>query len=134
MNFLVFFFFFFFPKKCHGIWCFLSGSNGKESTRNAGDTRHTGSIRVSGRYPGGGNDNPLQCTFLENPMNRGTWQATVHRVAKSQTQLMQLSMHTQQMVYSCKYLYSQYRIYTFHYHLFLYTGSLGKEMSKILIF
>ena len=41
-----------------------------------------GSIPVSGRYPGGGNVNPPQYSCLENPMDRGAWQATVHGVAK----------------------------------------------------
>ena len=45
------------------------------------------------RSPGGGHGNPLQYSCLENPMDRGTWQAAVHRVAQSQTQLKQLSMH-----------------------------------------
>ena len=45
------------------------------------------SIPGSGRSPGGGNDNPLQCSCLENPMCRGAWWAAVHRVAKSQAQL-----------------------------------------------
>ena len=44
-----------------------------------------GSISGWGRYPGGGNGNPLQYSCLENPMDRGTWQAIVHGVAKSQT-------------------------------------------------
>ena len=39
------------------------------------------------RSPGGGNDNPLQYSFLENPMNRGAWRAPVHGVTKSRTQL-----------------------------------------------
>ena len=39
-----------------------------------------------GRSPGEGNGNPLQYSFLENPMDRGAWQATVHSIAKSQTQ------------------------------------------------
>ena len=47
-----------------------------------------------GRSPGGGHGYPLQCTRLENPMVRGAWQATVHRVAKRQTQLKRLSMRT----------------------------------------
>ena len=47
---------------------------------NAGD-----SIPGLGRSPTGGNGNPLQYSFLENPMDRGTWQAAVHRVTKSQT-------------------------------------------------
>ena len=42
--------------------------------------------------PGEGNGNPLQYSCLENPMDRGTWQATVHGIAKSQTWLKQLSM------------------------------------------
>ena len=57
---------------------------GKEFACNSGDT---GSIPVSGEYPGEENDNPLQYSYLRNPMDRGTWWATVHGVAKSQTQL-----------------------------------------------
>ena len=44
-------------------------------------------LRVSGRSPGEGNSNPLQNYCLENPMDRGGWQATVHGVTKSRTQL-----------------------------------------------
>ena len=44
--------------------------------------------------PGGGNGNPLQSSCLENPMDRGAWNASVHMVAKSQTRLKQLSKHT----------------------------------------
>ena len=62
---------------------FPGGSNGKESTCNAGNP---GSIPGSGRSPGEGNGNSLQYSCLENPMdNRGAWQAIVHEVAKSQT-------------------------------------------------
>ena len=46
-----------------------------------------GLIPGSGRSPGEGNGNPLQYSCIENPTDRGTWQATVHWVAKSQTQL-----------------------------------------------
>ena len=46
-----------------------------------------GLIPGLGRSPGEGNDNPLQYSCLENPMDRGAWRATVHRVTKSQTQL-----------------------------------------------
>ena len=42
-------------------------------------------------YDGGGDGNPLQYSCLENPLDRGAWQAIVHRVAKSQTRLKQLS-------------------------------------------
>ena len=51
---------------------------------NAGDVKDAGLIPGSGRSPGGGNGNPLQCPVQENPMDRGAWQAIVHRVTKSQ--------------------------------------------------
>ena len=50
-----------------------------------------GPIPGSGRFPGGGNGNPLQDSCVENPMHRGGWRATVHRVIKSQTRLKRLS-------------------------------------------
>ena len=65
----------------------------KNPSAKAGDVRETGSIPVSGRSPGEGNGNPLQYSCLENSMDRGSWQATVHRVAKSQTRLKQLNTH-----------------------------------------
>ena len=57
----------------------------------AGDTKNMDSIPGPGRSPGGGHDNPLQYFCLENPLDRGAWWATVHRVAKSWTQLKPLS-------------------------------------------
>ena len=54
---------------------------------NAGDQRDVGSIPGLGRSPGGGHDNPLQYSCLENVMGRGAWWATVHGVGKSRTQL-----------------------------------------------
>ena len=63
---------------------FLGGSDGKVSTYSVGDPD---SISVSGRSPGEGNGNPLHYSCLENPMDRRAWRATVHGVAKSQTQL-----------------------------------------------
>ena len=63
---------------------FPGGSDSKESACNAGDP---GSIPASGRAPGGGLGNPLQYSCLENSMDRVAWRATVHGVAKSQTQL-----------------------------------------------
>ena len=61
---------------------FPGGSEVKVSACNTGDL---GSIPGSGRSPGGGSGNPLQYSCLETPMDRGTWQATVHGVAKSLT-------------------------------------------------
>ena len=57
----------------------------KNLPASAGDAGDTGSIPGLGRSPGGGHGNPLQCSCLENPMDRGAWQATVHRVTQSQT-------------------------------------------------
>ena len=58
---------------------------------NAGDIRDLSSTPGLGRFPGGGNGNPHHYSCLENPMDRGPWQATVHRVAKSWTWLKWLS-------------------------------------------
>ena len=63
---------------------FPGGSEVKASACNVGDL---GSIPGSGRSPGEGNGNPLQYSCLENPMDGGTWWATVHGVAKSRTRL-----------------------------------------------
>ena len=60
-------------------WDFPHSSVGKESACNAGDR---GSIPGSGRSPGEGNGNPLQYSCLENPMDRGAWQAIVHGVVR----------------------------------------------------
>ena len=60
---------------------FPGSSASKESACNLGDLD---SIPVSGRSPGEGNGNPLQYSGLENPMDRGAWQTTVHGIAKSQ--------------------------------------------------
>jgi len=57
----------------------------KNPPASAGDTRDTGSVPGWGRSPGGGHDNPLQYSSLENPTDRGAWQATVHSVAESDT-------------------------------------------------
>ena len=75
---------------------FHDGSDSKESAYNA---RDMGSIPGSGRSPGGGHGNPLE-SCLENPTDRGVWWATVHRVAKIQTQLKPLSIqaHTHNVI------------------------------------
>ena len=60
----------------------ISFQHGKASVYNEGDP---GSIPGVGRSPGDGNGNPLQYYCLENPMDRGAWQATVHGIVKSWT-------------------------------------------------
>ena len=59
-------------------------SAGKESSCNA---ENLGSVSQLGRSPGGANDNPLQYSCLENPMDGGAWKAAVHGVAEGQTRL-----------------------------------------------
>ena len=71
---------------------FLSGHlAGKESACKAGDP---GSVPGLERSPGGGHGNTLQYSCLENPVDKGAWQVTVHRITESQTGLKQLSTHT----------------------------------------
>ena len=64
---------------------FPGGSVIKNQLANAGDPGDAGSIPGSGRSPGGGNDNPLQYSCPEKPMDRGALRATVHRVTKNRT-------------------------------------------------
>ena len=68
----------------------------KKLPANAEDVRDIGSTPASGRSPGGWHGNPLQYSWLENPTDRGAWQAAVHGVAKSQTWL---SMHVAPLSY-----------------------------------
>ena len=65
----------------------------KNPPANTGDLRDPGCIPGSGRSPGGGHGNPLQCHCLGDPMDRGAWRAVVHMVRKSQIQLKWLKMH-----------------------------------------
>ena len=67
----------------------------KNQPATPGDARDKGSVPGLGRFPGGGHGNPLQYSCLENPTDKGAWRTTVHRVAKSLTQLKWLSTHTE---------------------------------------
>ena len=69
------------------IMGFPGGTSGKEPSANVGDVGDTGSIPGLGTSLGERNSHSLQYSCLENPMVRGTWQATVHRVAQSHIQL-----------------------------------------------
>ena len=86
--------------------CFPRGTVVKNLPANAGDTRDAGLIPGLGRFPGAGNGNPLQHSCLEDPTDRGAWQAAVHGVAKSWTWL---STHTQLHLFIyCLWLFSCY--------------------------
>ena len=76
-----------------GHLCFPGGSVVKNLPASAEDPRDLDLIPGSGRFLGIGNGNPLQCSCLENSMERGAWGATVHGVSKSWTQLSD-SEHT----------------------------------------
>ena len=76
----------------------------KNLPASAGDLRDVGSIPESGRWPGGGRGNPLQCSCLENPVDRGAWRATVHGMAQSWTRLKQLTSHASVVRILLRYL------------------------------
>ena len=87
----------------NNIYFYLMGFPGgfsKESACTAGDL---GSIPGLGRSPGEGNGNPLQCSCLGNPIDRGAWWATVHRVARIG---MTYNIITYEMLAECQVLYS----------------------------
>ena len=86
----------------------------KESAYKAGATGAVGAIVESGRSLGGVHGYPLQYSCLENPIDRGAWQATVHRSQRVHTGLKQLSMHT------CMY------VFIYIYYLTVCWEGLGK--------
>ena len=73
---------------------FPGGASGKESACQCKRCKRFRFDPLVRRFPGEGHGNPLQYSCLKNPMNRGAWWATVHRVANSWTQLKRLSTHT----------------------------------------
>ena len=73
---------------------FPNGEVIKNPSADAGDIRDVGLIPEWGRFPGGGHGNPLQYSCLENPMDRGVWQATAYEVAQSKAWLKWLSKHS----------------------------------------
>ena len=92
------------------LQAFPGGSVVKNPPANAGDT---GSIPGWERSPGGEHGNPLQYSCLGSPMDRGAWRATVHGIAKVQTQLNQLRMQAKSDYGDgCKDLYIVVKLYT----------------------
>ena len=76
---------------CYILWTKVGESSGKEPPARAGGRRDAGFLCGSGRSPGEKYGSPLQCSYLETPVDRGAWQVVVHRVAKSLTRQKQLS-------------------------------------------
>ena len=78
---------YFFSHSKEDTWGFWGGASGKEFTCHCRKCKKYSSIPGSGKSSGEATGNPLQYSCLGNPMDRGTWWATVHRITKSQTQL-----------------------------------------------
>ena len=120
---------------------FPGGTSVKNSPANAGDVRDTGSIPGSERSTRGGQGNPFLYSCLENPIDSGAWQATVHRVTKSWTRLKQWSMHantttlTITKLMMCKRVKSTVYIWYIYLSLIICiftTGGLsGKAVSSL---
>ena len=98
---------------------FPGGSVVKNLPANAGD-----SIPGLGRHPGEGNDNPLQYFCLRNPMDRETWQAIVHRVAKESDMTWQLNnIHMYINTYMnilYTFIYMNIYVYIVYIHIYEY--------------
>ena len=85
-------------RRCIG---FPGGISGKESAYNTRATGDMGSVSESGKSLEGGNSNTLQYSCLDNPMDREAWRATVHRDAKSPTQLKHPGMQEEDVYTFC---------------------------------
>ena len=81
-------------------WDFPGGTSGKEPACQCRRCKRCRFDPWVGKIPWGGNGNPLQYSCLENPVGRGAWQAIVHRVAKSRTQLKRLNTETHTQAFS----------------------------------
>ena len=103
----------------------------KNLPASAGDVRDTGSIPGSGRSPGRGHGHPLQYSCLENPMDRGAWWATVHRVAKSQTWLKWLNIAQNSWRETLRY-HRDSEMKGFHYQWRVHTVLTSLESSNMI--
>ena len=99
-----------------GLWSILGsfpgGTSDKEPNYQRKRHRDVGLIPGFQRCPGGRHSNPFQYWCLENPMDRGAWQDTVHSVAKSQTWLKQLNTCDPFFSYFLKIIYFNWRLIT----------------------
>ena len=106
---------------------FPSGSDGKVSACNAGDP---GSIPGLGRSPGEGNGNPFQHSCLENPMDGGTWQATVRGVAKCLTRLSDFTFtFRKRSKFELQFLLNEY-----HFHATIKSKNCNSNHLKSVTF
>ena len=95
------------------LWAFQVALVVKNLLANERDIKRCGFYPWVGKIPGGGHGIPLQYSFLENPLDRGTWWATVHRVTKSRTWLkwlgtyilLNIQYYLQSVINNCSYYY-----------------------------
>ena len=125
------------PKRVYQLFP-LGGASGKEPACQCrrGDV---GSIPGSGRSPGEGNGNPLQYSCLESPMDRGVWEATVHRVPNSWTRLKWLNMPACMPTYSdfsrLSQVISLFKfLLRYHYWYFSNISWWGTQFYGLIIF
>jgi len=119
----------------HVVLNFPGALGVKNPPASAGDMRDAGSIPGSERSPGGGHGIPFHHSCLQNPMDRGAWRATVHRVTKSRTQLKQLNTRASSQLHSSKDFHP-FRSSWFHYQYsssptyLLHTARIGILVSS----
>ena len=106
---------------------FSGGISGKESACQCRRYKRCRFVPWVSKIPWRRAGNPLQYSYLENPMDRGTWRATVHRVTKSLTQLKRLSKHTYVQRPGCSFLFVVWLVCSFaqHWNPFLVFGELS---------
>ena len=111
---------------------FPGGTVVKNPPVNSGDTRDVGSISGLGRFPGRGNGNPLQYSYLENPMDRGAWQVIVHGLAKSRTWLSDWAQHTPMYnLGKWKLYYYQVKYFGIYLDALLYKPTQISKMTSL---
>ena len=111
--------------------CFPGGATGKESTCQCRRCKSCGFNPRVGKIHGGGHGNPFQYSCLGNPMDRGAWRATFHKVPKSWTRLKQLSMHT--CIADLQYCVSRVQQVHDSFHLWFSVGLVFVEIYRLHI-
>ena len=114
---------FYLHRGIHVSWASQETQVAKNPPADAGDA---GLIPGSGRAAGGGNGNTLQYSCLENSMHRGAWRATVHGVAKSQTQLsMCVCLCRHAHARACTHTHTHFQVFQHHLLFHIACGILG---------
>ena len=123
------------PGSCFSVLLRERSGKKKNLSANAEDARDVGLIPELGRSSGVGNGSPLQYFYLENSMDRGAWQVTVHGVTKSQTQLG-TRMHTHTHIHTHKIFWEADQAWNIQNNLFTWLAIdagcfLGTQLSHL---